>query len=142
MRALEGHEDSIQDVTPDCVKVLVSEYATLGETLISQTMSHFAVIDQTEGASDVIEFASLVQIISMLKYSCQFADENDLRFWLFNKSVITKTPKFYQQDRIYIDCERLLWALREEGKRLGLIDSEAQARKDRRDMKTARIPDV
>ena len=68
--------------------------------------------------SDVIEFQSLVQIMSMFKFNCTIEDENDLRFWLYNKDVLTKTPKFYIQDRLYLDCDKLIEKLREESRKL------------------------
>ena len=44
LRAMKGDEDAILDVTPECVKWLTGEYASLGETLLKQTMETFAVM--------------------------------------------------------------------------------------------------
>ena len=43
--ALNGRDEAITDVTPDCVRWLIGEFATLGETLIRQTMDTYAVMN-------------------------------------------------------------------------------------------------
>jgi hypothetical protein len=51
---------------------------------------------ENEDCGDLIEFDNLVKVIGMFKYNCRFADTVDLRYWLFNKNCICRTPKFYQ----------------------------------------------
>jgi hypothetical protein len=65
-----------------------------------------------ETNQDVIEFQSLVCIMSMFKFNCTIEDEKDLRYWLFNKEVITTTPKFHMEDRLYLHCNSLIKALK------------------------------
>ena len=89
---------------PDCVKALMAEYAALGETIIMQAVRQYSIQGHREDFydsqmpkcdkdyGDLIEFDNLVKVFGMFKYNCRFADTCDLRYWLFNKECICKTP--------------------------------------------------
>jgi hypothetical protein len=71
----------VLDRVPDSLRVLVSEMSTLGESMLRKILRRYSIGDQN---SEVIEFDSLVDLISLFKYNCLFADRNELKFYLFN----------------------------------------------------------
>ena len=70
---------------PDILKVLVSEMVTLGESMMRKIIRRYSVGDN---GGEMIEFDSLVDLISLFKYNCQFADRNELKSYLFNQGII------------------------------------------------------
>ena len=62
----------IADVIPTCVKVLISECHSLGETLLRQTLRKFSVGDGRGGS--LIEFHEIVRILQMFRYNCTTTD--------------------------------------------------------------------
>jgi hypothetical protein len=96
MKAIRGVDTkSIEDVMPDCVAVLVSELASVGETLIKQQIRQFSSQTDKPGESDVIEFKNLSEMIGKFKYHLGSADEIDLRYWLFNQDLMANTPRYF-----------------------------------------------
>ena len=61
-------EEFIDKVVPDCVKVLVNECNTLGETLMRHTLHQFGVGDGN--GNIMITLKNLMQVIKMFHYNC------------------------------------------------------------------------
>lgn len=78
---------------------------------------------------EMIEFDSLVDLISLFKYNCQFADRNELKSYLFNQRVIEQSLRQHalRKDKLYIDCEVLVAKLRDCAHQLGFRENTAHA---------------
>ena len=66
----------------------------------------------------LIDFDSLLQVLTRFSYFSSREDRNELRTWLFNNHLFAATPKFYDKSTIYIDVEGLMRLLKQETKSL------------------------
>ena len=58
--------------------------------MIRKVIKRFSISDP-DNETDVIEFQSLVDLISHFKYNCMTADRQELKFYFFNQGVIEKS---------------------------------------------------
>lgn len=64
-------EEYIDKVMPDCVKVLVNECNTLGETLMRHTLHQYATFSRDDGKGGrLITLQNLVNVIRLFHYNC------------------------------------------------------------------------
>ena len=61
-------DEYIERIVPDCVKILVNECNTLGETLMRQTLHRFGVGD--DNGNIMITLENLIKVIKMFHYNC------------------------------------------------------------------------
>lgn len=110
---------STVDRIPDSLSVLVSEMSSLGESMMRKIIKRYSI--GTDGSNDMIEFDNLVDLISLFKFNCHFADIQELKFYLFNQGIIEESMKQHtlRKDKIYIDCEVLFRKLKECYGKLG-----------------------
>ena len=96
--------------------------ATLGESMIRKILRRYSIGDEQ---GEVIEYDSLVDLISLFKYNCLYADRNELKFYLFNQGVIEQSMRQHnlRKDKLYIDCEVLMVKLRDCREKLGFSKS-------------------
>jgi len=89
---------------PDSIRLLVSEVSQLGERFFIQTMRKYSVGGGKD--DEVIEFNSFVDMLTLYKYHCSLVDCNELKFWLFNHSLISlKKEEHLKKDTFYINCK-------------------------------------
>ncbi len=102
---------------------------TLGESMIRKIIRRYSVGDE---GGEMIEFDSLVDLITLFKYNCQFADRNELKSYLFNQGVIEQSLRQHtlRKDKLYIDCEVLVAKLRDCSHQLGFRENTAYAATD------------
>ena len=91
---------------PDCVKILVNECNTLGETLMRHTLHRFGVGDGN--GKIMITLKNLMAVIKMFHYNCSQVDQNELRFWVLNNQLIIDAPQHFREDVIFLDTGKLL----------------------------------
>ena len=92
---------------PDCIKILVNECNTMGETLMRHTLHRFGVID--EKGNKLITLDKLMAVLRLFQYQCSIVDQNELRFWIFNNDLTAKDlPQHYREDVIFLDIPRVL----------------------------------
>ncbi len=65
--------------------------ANLGESLMRKIMRKYSIGDGTN--SDVIEFENIIALISLFRFHCQYADKNELKFYLFNTGLVEQSLK-------------------------------------------------
>ena len=85
-------EEYIEKLVPDCVKILVNECNTLGETLLRHTLHRLGTGDGKGGY--IITLHKLAEAIKMFHYNCTQIDKHELRFWVFNNDMIVDTPAY------------------------------------------------
>jgi len=54
--------------------------------MMRKIMKKYSISDEENG--ELIEFESLIDLISLFKFNCKLEDRNDLKFYLFNQGVI------------------------------------------------------
>ncbi|TNV74030.1 hypothetical protein FGO68_gene14997 [Halteria grandinella] len=114
-RAIRGvDEEAIQVITPSVVKFLANEISLLGDIFLQQTIERSAMVDENDRV--LIEFDSLIQVLTRFSYFSTREDRNELRVWLFNNHLFAATPKFYDKNTIYVDVANLMKLLKQETK--------------------------
>ena len=89
-------EEYIDQLVPDCVKILVNECNTLGETLLRHTMHRLGTGDGKGG--HLISMNNLVEVIKLFHYNCTHIDKTELRFWVFNNDLVVENLEHHRDD--------------------------------------------
>jgi len=121
INAIKGHGE-FDRVLPDCVKILVNECNTLGETLMRHTLHRFGHNDGVNG--HMITISELESVVTMFHYRLSEVDLVELRSWVFNAGLLVTTPKYFREDLIFLDTEKLLRNLKEEYIKMGFTSAQ------------------
>ena len=62
---------------------------------------------------------NLINVIKMFHYQCSQVDQQELRFWIFNNDLIVDNPKYFKEDEIFLDTQKIIDCLKQEYLRLG-----------------------
>ncbi|CDW73821.1 UNKNOWN [Stylonychia lemnae] len=112
-KAIKGLDfKAIEDRVPMAIQFIANEINLLGDQFFLHTLEKNAAADET--GRILIEFTQLVLVFAKFQYLCNKEDRLELRVWLFNKNLFMNTPKFYQQDLIFLDVENLMECLKEQ----------------------------
>ena len=113
--------------TPDCVKILISEMVSLGETMIGDTIGKYSVLGDDEDGNEcyMIELDELIKVIALFKYRFLSGDRNDLLSYLFNNSLMATSTVLPKKDKIYINVGSLMTSMKKDLKTLGLTLPES-----------------
>lgn len=108
--------------TPDCIKILISEMASFGETLIGNTISRYSVLGDDEEGNEclMIEMDEMIKVIELFNYRFLSGDRNDLLSYLYNNSLISTSKTLPKVDKIYINVPCLINSMKKDLKPLGL----------------------
>ena len=118
VNAMRGYgQENVDRKVPDCVKLLVNEQNTLGETLMRHSLHRFGTMDGCD--KHLITLEEIFQLLRMFHYRCTQVDYNELRFWVLNRNLIADAPEYYREDYVYIDSEKLMEELKTEYQFLG-----------------------
>jgi hypothetical protein len=69
----------------------------------------------------------------MFGYNCNFNDSVNLKYWVINKNLVCKTPKFYEQDKVVLSVREILNILNKEAVKRKLITEVAKKAEEVRD---------
>lgn len=108
---------------PDCIKILVSEMASLGESLVRNTINKFSIVSDDPAGKEcyMIELDALIEVIIMFKYNFHpLKDRHDLRCFIINNSLIALNKDLPKPEGIYLNVNLLIDAMKLSGRNLGL----------------------
>lgn len=57
----------------------------------------------------------------MFHYKCSQVDKSELRFWVFNNDLIVDSPKYFQEDQIFLDSAKVIECLKQEYLKMGFV---------------------
>ena len=120
MNTMNAKVDNVlPKVLPDCVKLLIIECHSLGDSFMRNTMSRYG--SQDSKGNMLITIEDIIKSLNILGYKCRFADTHDLTWWIFNSNLIVrKVPQSLRQDVIFVKVDKLIDALQEEYIAMGL----------------------
>ena len=82
----------------------------------------------------MITLSDLSEVLKLFHYRASEVDSIELRFWIFNNDLISPTPKFFREDLVYIDSDKLIQTLKQEYLNMGFVSTQYKANEGARGM--------